>query len=156
MADVNEKAVDQKEKDEQKEKNAARNAKRNDAFAKLKELCDKNEDPKYREALTVIRPSLYGASRGGGGGGTSMRSKVIAHIVSKGQCSEDELFKHFKVGRKETNQYIKQALRKEEPANRVWISFDPSNGIYKMQGKGAKAPANWKGYIPEESEITLK
>lgn len=138
---------------------------RNKAFETLKELVDASlkSDPeaskKYEDAMKVVRPSLYGLT-GGGGGGTSnpLYNQIMSKIKEAGKAGlhEDELFKQFKIGRKETNAHYKQSLRRAEPANRVWIEFNPSNGIYSVVGEGENPPATYKGWKPVDESVNLK
>jgi len=124
-----------------------------ESFAIIKELVDKQSDPKYKDALAKIRPSLYGIATGGGS--SSAMSKFIDFLTEKKSVSEDEVFKQFKMGRKECASIIRKSILKVEPENRVWISFDPKTGTYKLEGKGKDAPANWQGYRPAENKVTL-
>jgi hypothetical protein len=132
-----------------------RKAKKNQAYATIKELVDKQQDAKYKQALTTIRPSLYGVARPIGGG-VSIVTKFVSFITDKKSVSEDIVFKEFKVGRKECANIIKKHLRKVEPHDRVWIAFDANTGIYTVKGVGTNPPAGWNGYVPVDEEIELK
>ena len=144
--------VDAKAKAKKEAKTAKKEA-RKKAYDVIKELVDKQADPKFKEALTTIRPSLYGVQIVREGG---RATKVIEMITEKGQVDEGLLFKEFKVGRVECAGFIRKALKKADKKDRVWINFDEKTGIYKVVGKGEKPPKQYVGYIPIDEEIKLK
>lgn len=133
-----------------KERRAAKNA----SFSLLKELVDKS-DPKYKEALTIIRPSLYGVAFATGSR-TSTREDFIKLVVEKKTVNEDEVFKAFKIGRKEAAGLIRKHLRSVVPAERRWVRFDAQKGLYIHAGNGDKAPKDWDGYVPVAEVEDLK
>jgi len=139
-----------------KQAKEARKKARNEAFAILKELVDGQKDPKFKEALSTVRPSIYGIQRVGGGGGSSIATKFMQMMNEKTQVAEDVVFKELKIGRKECASIIRKTLRKSEKEARVWINFDPKTGIYKIVGRGPKAPDNYTGYVPIEENTKLK
>jgi hypothetical protein len=124
----------------------------------LKELVDKTADKKYIDALKVIRPSLYGGSPRAASGprGDALYLVLSKMIATKKNVQEDELFKAFRIGRREAQALLKTALRKAAPAERVWINFDDEKGVYSLVGTGEKAPANYLGYVPIEEKVDLK
>lgn len=137
---------------------------RNKAFETVKSFVDKvaEKDPEGAkelvEAMQIIRPSLYGLTGGGGGGSNPLYTQTMTKIKDAGKAGlhEDELFKLFKVGRKEVNAHYKQSLRKAEPANRVWITFNKEKGLYSVVGDGENPPANYTGWRPIEESVELK
>ena len=146
-----------KEVKEVKEVNPEKQAKRDarkKAMANLFALANELKNEKMHNALKVLRPSLYGISTGGGG--SSLGKKFIGMLTAKNQVAEDVLFAEFKVGRKDCAGFIRKHLRSVEPANRVWITFDPNTGIYKIAGKGEKEPQGWKGYLPVKENVDLR
>jgi hypothetical protein len=144
------KAVDKKEG--RKEKRVSRNK----AFDVIKELVDKQEDKKYKEALTMIRPSLYGLVGGGGAsGGVAAFQKFVSYIEEKKSVDELTVFKEFKVGRKEAAGFLKTHLKRSEPEKRIWIEFNRSSGVYKFVGKGKDAPQGYNGFIPANKTVDL-
>jgi len=149
MADV--KAVEAKAVNPKKE---ARKAQKNSALVILKELCDKQTDAKYKGALAAIRPSLYGGIVRTSGG-TSF-AKFVNFVAVKNSVSEDEIFKSMKLGRKDCAGMLRKHLKKSAPADRVWISFSPESGIYKVEGKGAVPPKAYAGFIPTDENTLLK
>jgi ABC-type sugar transport system ATPase subunit len=126
-------------------------AKKKTAWLTLKEIAEKHQDPKLKNALMVVRPSLYGIASSHG-----VSTRFIELVISKNQISEDEVFKLFKIGRRECASHIRSNLKRAEPGARVWIAFDPSSGMYKVAGKGPKAPQGWTGYVPAEEIQVLK
>lgn len=82
---------------------------------------------------------------------------VIDEFIENNSISEDDIWGKFKLGRPEmrriTINLIKQA---DSPEERMWISFNPSEGVYTVEGVGAEAPDEWTGYRPatiEDMEI---
>lgn len=124
-------------------------AKRNKALAYLKEFVDKSGDEKAKQALMVVKPSLYGIS-GGGGGGTSLADKFVKLVQEKKTVSENDVFAALKIGRKEAATLIRNHIKKAEPAQRVWIAFDGK--AYSVAGTGPEAPKGWVGYVPAKKE----
>lgn len=133
-------------------KKKAQRAQKSEAFEFIKFIADKSGNEKFIEALKVVRPSMYGIARSGG---SSSADKFIAFINEHNQVGEDRVFKEFKIGRKDCAGYIRKHLKTTEPANRVWIDFNPSNGLYKVSGKGANPPKDWKGFIPVAENVNL-
>lgn len=155
---VSKKAVEENSK---KERTIARNK----AFDTIKEFVDNavKKDPdgakEIVEAMKVIRPSLYGSTSGGGGGTSNpLRLQIISKIKESGKIGihEDDLFKQFKVGRKEINAHYKTSLRKAKPANRIWVVFNSTNGVYSVVGEGETPPDSYKGWRPVEESVELK
>lgn len=131
------------------------------AFDVLKAYADKNPNAKeLTEALKVLRPSLYGivSERTPGAGATPNFSKFVALVAEKKTISEDEVFKQFKIGRKDAAGFIRKALKKAEPAERIWINFDKEKGIYSFLNKGVVPvlSANYNGPRPSDDKVDLK
>lgn len=141
------------EEDIKKAQKAKKREKKNAAYEVIKELVNKQQDSKYKEALAFIRPSLYGLSRGGGG--SSKVNDFINLVKSKGSINETEVFKETKMGRKECTGVIRKHLKTADKDKRVWISFNKETGIYKVEGSGEKAPQNWEGFVPTDENIDL-
>lgn len=148
---------DQKKAERRAMKKAGKEAK-NKAFDAIKAYSDKNPAIKeLSDALKVIRPSLYGIvkERTGGLGVTPNFTKFVALVAEKKSISEDEVFKQFKIGRKDAAGFIRKALKRAEPENRLWINFDKEKGTYLFVGKGVTAPANYNGPRPSEEKVDL-
>lgn len=156
MAQEQIKTKEQIEKEKKDAKKAQRAAKKV-AAETLKELVEKSGDKKYSEALKVIRPSLYGGStHTSSGPRQSLTNDFLTLIVTKKSVNEDEIFKAFRIGRREAAAMIRKSLKNSEPANRIWIKFDEEKGIYSFVSKGAEPPKGWDGYIPVEEKVELK
>ena len=124
-----------------------------EAFTVLKSFCEK--DPIAKAALTSIRPSLYGTVIRNSKG-QSFIDKFVALITARKSIAEEEVFKELKMGRKECGLAMKLNFRKNEPANWVWINFNPDSGMYKLVGKGETEPSGYTGPKPASAEIILK
>lgn len=122
-----------------------------EAFLVIKSLVDTNPDKKYKEALMIIRPSLYGVASS-----SNIQSRFIDLVCEKGTVHENDIFAQLKIGRKECASIIRKSLQKAEKVERVWISFDNTKGVYKVEGKGSNPPKDWKGYVPVIVEIPQK
>ena len=131
---------------------------KNKAFNVLKNFFDKTPNEECVKALKTIRPSMYGIAGGGKKSGSPVYKKVVKAIADAGNAGLNEmvLFKDFKIGRKETAGMLKRALKATESQDRVWINFTPSDGTYKVIGKGKVAPANYTGYIPVDEVTDVK
>ena len=114
------------------------------AYLLLKSLVDPYPEKKYMQALKLVRPSLYGITQGA----APSQRRFIDLLLEKNEMNEDDIFAVLKVGRKECAGFIRKHLRKSEPSERVWVSFNPNSGKYKVEGKGADAPKDWAGFIP--------
>lgn len=147
-------------KEAQIAKNKERNERRERAWQAVKALIDASGDAKGVKALTALRPSLYGvtAGRGPGGGGPSIFTRFVAYVQEKKTVSETDVFKEFKIGRKEANNLLRVHLRRAEPASRVWVAFAIVDGLgqYTVSGTGANAPKGWTGFVPVEASEQLK
>lgn len=146
-------------------KKAARKAARKGAIANISDLikainlpenADKVAklgigDPKlYLHALSVIRPSLFERVV------STSYQKFVKAVATAKTISEEDIFKTFKMGRKECSVCIKKALKKSEPANRIWISFDAEKGVYSHIATGPTPPKGWTGYVPTDENTLLK
>lgn len=159
MAKETKQNTDQKPVDPEKvARKNAKKEKRKGALDALKNGIAKIVDEKLKaslnDALMVIKPSLYGVTRGGGGGGTAAHTLFSNKFVKIGDnLDEMAVFNEFKAGRKECASYIKKGLRSAEPKNRKWISFDPKAGKYTLQKIGEKEPQGWNGYRPVDIAV---
>ena len=116
----------------------------------VESLDEANKDTKLlkdslKESLTIIRPSLYGVQ-------TGTKGAFITLMLEKKELHENDIFLELKMGRRETHGAMKKQLRSAAPAERIWISFNPETGFYKVETIGEVPPPNWKGYIPVETE----
>lgn len=151
LGDKDVKAVDPKKAEKKAAKKELR-GKQREAFAKVVEAIEKSADAGVKKAWNdYISIKKVKAE------GTANYAKFVAFVVEKKQVSEDEVFKIFKVGRKDCAGFIRKFLKNcAEPKNRVWIDFTASTGMYKLLGTGAKAPAEYSGYVPTDDITDLK
>jgi len=140
---------------ERKERKSALRAAKVKACETLKELVDKQTDRKYQEALAVVRPSLYGLTGGGVSSGNAIHDQFAKFVAQKKTVSEDEVFKQYKIGRKEAHALLRKHLKKATPAERQWISFDKTKGSYTLAGTGEKPPKGYEGYVPAEESVDV-
>ena len=82
----------------------------------------------------------------------SAKSAVIALFNEKSKQNENDLFISLKLGRTEMKRYMTSLIKDAEPEDRMWISFDPDSGSYKLEAIGSEAPKGWTGFIP----VTIK
>lgn len=155
MAPTTETAVDPKVAAELKAKADIKKAKKkeqreakNKALEVIKGLVTLQKDPKYKAALMIIGPALYGVAKAGGG--TSVSQRFIEHVAKLGSVKEDAIFKEFKFGRKDCVGAIRNHLKKAAPEDRIWVSFNADTETYTLEGKGVKIPTKWEGFIPTE------
>lgn len=146
-----------KEADKKAEKAAkiAKEAQRNSSYNVIKELVDKQQDPKYKAALTYIRPSLYNVVTPRVAGVTPS-SIFFKLITDKKTVNESEVFTATKFGRKDCAWQIRNMLKKVAPEARLWINYDAAKGTYTLVGTGANEPAGYTGPKPSTESVTLK
>jgi len=138
-------------------KKLAKRVAKKEALAKLHKLVVASGNTEMISALKTLKPGLFGIRAVGGEGGPA-RHTVFAKMFEKVGSTLDEvkLFQTMKSGRKEASGFIRVGLKKDKPAERKWISFNPETGIYKLEAIGEKAPANWSGYVPAVTEDIFK
>jgi len=94
----------------------------------------------------------------GGNGGGSKKASVLASVKalfeSNDGIDELEVFTELKLGRSDMNKNIKLMIKNFKPEQRVWVNFNPEDGEYIVEGRGAEAPEGWTGYLPPEEVIT--
>lgn len=88
---------------------------------------------------------------------TGVKAVVMAMFEDVGDVvSEDDIWTDNRLGRAEMRKVTVNLIKKEKPEDRLWISFDPEEGVYTLVGKGAETPTGWTGYTPvkvDEIEI---
>jgi hypothetical protein len=120
------------------------------AWADIKEACDAYGGEAVT-ALKFMKPSVYGlTSQGPRTGG---KNALIELVETLGEVHEDSVFEKFKMGRRECAAAIRNHLKKADPSERRWISFDSVTGIYVFEKTGETPPDSWKGYIPMADEV---
>lgn len=138
---------------------AAKKAARNDARkAARKVLSSWTRSPKLAELslpgdFVEAMKALFGAAARGGASGGGVADKIVdffAKIEIGGGIDEMEIFRVFKIGRGEMRKKVRELIRDGAPADRIWIAFDEVKEEWVLMGRGPKAPAGWKGYLPTE------
>lgn len=159
MTQVETKVADEKKVVDEKKaaKKAAKKelrAKQKEAFAKVITAIEKSSDAEVKkvfQAFTALKSERVASA------GNPNYAKFVAFVVEKKSVSEDEVFKVFKVGRKDCAGFLRKFLRNcVEPKDRVWIEFTPNDGMYKLLGTGVKAPKEYTGYVPTDDITDLK
>lgn len=152
MTQTEAKVIDPK-KAEKKAKKQELRGKQKEAFAKVVDAIEKSADANVKKAWNDYRGLK--AERVASAGNPNY-AKFVAFVVEKKSVSEDEVFKVFKVGRKDCAGFMRKFLRNCEPKDRVWINFTPSDGKYTLLGNGVKAPKEYTGYVPTDDITDLK
>lgn len=142
----------QKKAEKKAKKQAIRTAQK-EAYAKMIVAIEKCSDKAVKDAFEAYK-AVKGAKREASG--TATYAKFVQFVVEKNAIHEDEVFKAFRIGRKDCAGFIRKYLRNCEPAQRVWINFTPSDGMYKVIAKGVKAPKEYTGYVPTDDITDLK
>ena len=78
----------------------------------------------------------------------SVNSELRDAFLAKGELSEMDIFKMFKIGRPEMITKCRILVLCPNPDDRVWVKFDEAKEVYRVVGTGAKPPEGWTGYIP--------
>lgn len=137
VAAKNEKVVDPVKKQKQEQRKAARK------FLRSQISNDKlPEDVRKAIALAI------GSGSGGGSAGYPVLDKIRELFANSkdGRVNVLDVFKATKMGIGEMRKRVRQLIRDVAPADRLWIDYDDVKEEWVLQGKGEKAPANWKGY----------
>lgn len=147
-------AVMGKAADEKKAKKAARKASQKAAKAVIfSAITDEKVAKTLPESLLAALKALYAKAPTSGGSGTGLTDKVAAMFAALeigGAIDELAMFKAFKIGRGEMRKRARLLLRDALPAERLWIAFDEASEAWVLKGKGANAPAGWRGFLPVE------
>lgn len=61
---------------------------------------------------------------------------------------EDSVYAQFKMGRPEMRKEIQKGVNRG-----VWVSFDPTSGMYDLVGSGPDAPEGWLGPMPKQPKV---
>lgn len=117
-----------------------------------KQYPDNADIKKAVAALKAIKPSIYGLAVSGGA--VKGEKWSIFDMLEKGAISENDVFNKFKMGRREVQSFFRKALRKSEPADRIWVNFDADKCEYSIAGKGASKPETYTGaYDPNVAKV---
>lgn len=121
------------------------------------------KDPVKRKSLEEIQffaKSLTPGSRMVGGpsvigGKLDVYNRFAAKKIGE-TVTETELFNEFKIARSDMRKHMRRFIKDQEPAKRIWVSFDTQKNVYVVAGIGANAPKDWTGYRPVEvAEVDL-
>lgn len=149
------KAYTEEQKAEIKRRRDERNAAMRTIVALLtsgKELSP--EDIAEMQGLAEVAAPKSGGRSGSGGSSRVAVMDVVSGIFDDvKEISEDQIFIDHKLGRTEMTTAIKNIIKKYDPKERKWISFDPETGVYKLEGKGPKPPRGWTGYVPVDETL---
>ena len=84
---------------------------------------------------------------------TGVKAVVMGMFSDVGDTiDEDSIWEHNRLGRAEMRKATVNLIKKEKPEDRLWISFNPEEGVYALEGTGADAPEGWTGYTPVKIE----
>ena len=84
---------------------------------------------------------------------TGVKAVVMGMFSEVGDViEEDSIWEHNRLGRSEMRKATVNLIKKEKPEDRLWISFNPEEGTYVLEGTGADAPEGWTGYTPVKVE----
>jgi hypothetical protein len=146
--------------EEQKQKKDARKALKKEkrvkyttAMEALNTAIAKSNNPDLIKLLAAVQASKA-TVRSASSGETNF-SKFVKFVVSKKEVSEDEVFKMFKIGRKDAHGYLRKFLKNCEAKDRVWINFTPSNGMYKVVGTGEVPSKEYVGFVPANETVQV-
>lgn len=103
-----------------------------------------------KEAIQVLAGT---GQRGGGAVRSNPKKAVLAVLKEKVSMSNMDCFMEFNKGPAEMRDLMKYAVREVEPKDRVWIEFKADT--YTVVATGEDAPADWDGYMPVKTEMTV-
>lgn len=133
------------------ERQARREAKKKANALVLDFVRNNTEDEQLLEAVALLTPKRPGG--GGGGRLASATPDIKERIMENGSLDEDTIWSEFKLGRTEMRKITRNFIKKaKDPEERIWVSFDPQEGVYTYEGQGSEPPAGWTGYRPVDVE----
>ena len=140
-----------------KEKKDAKKAARREAFGKIVDFVKTLTDAPVEivDALKLVGKREKGAKVYVGGVKHNLTKELLLGFFPSGigtTVSEDTVWANAKLGRAEMRKKILLAIKKAEPADRVWVSFDREAAQYILVGTGPEAPEGWEGYVPMDAE----
>ncbi len=131
-----------------------KNEKRENLLAVLNYVIENGETEMAKIAKALI-PAQRGATAFVGGVRTNMTRALLLDIFAAGvgsTATRDEVWAKAKLGDAEMRKKTLLAIKKAEPAERLWISFDRNAGVYKLEGEGSTPPDGWLGFVPMDVE----
>jgi len=124
--------------------------------AKAKEIVRKfigeTEDEDLKKALMLL---VGTGKRSGGSRIMKPNTNQLLHdaFIEKGELTEMDVFKGFRIGRPEMTTKIRIFLKVANPDDRIWVKFFPDEEIYRLIGTGANPPEGWDGFTPTDVEV---
>jgi hypothetical protein len=84
----------------------------------------------------------------------SVRLRAILGDCSIGAIKDENAIWHdYKLGRERMKNMMKDALLREKPTLRLWVTFDEETGIYQELGEGKNKPDNWPADYPVPKDL---
>jgi hypothetical protein len=85
-------------------------------------------------------------------------SKRLREIIgSTGSQHEDDIWLVHRFGREPMLNLIKDAVLREKPALRYWVTFNEATGVYKVLGTGKMKPDGWTySFLPRDQREESK
>lgn len=143
--------------DEQKAEIKRRRDERNAATRALIEAVigskDKVVTEEMLELANLARPKNGGAGSATGTKKVSLMNQVKALFEDKDCIDEITIFNELHVGRNDMAKACKLLIKNFTPETRTWIKFDPEEGEYIVEGRGAEVPEGWTGFVPVEEVV---
>lgn len=124
---------------------------RNEAKARIRSFMKECEDDQLKADLALIVGT--GQRAGGGSSKANINNIIRQTFLNKGELTEMEVFKDFRLGRPAMKTKIRLMIILPEPEDRVWVKFFPEEEVYRIVGTGAEPPEDWDGYLPMNSEL---
>lgn len=135
--------------EEKKARNQEKRAKKKAALQLvLNFVKEGTEDQGLLSAVAILTPG----QRFGGTVRTGIKDVVAELFLEKKAVLEMDLFTELKLGRAEMRSISKKLIRNNKPEERMWIHFDPQEGMYTLVHTGADTPKDWTGYTPINAE----
>ena len=134
-----------------KMKNQKRKEEKREKLIECLQFVAENGDAELAaKARTLLPRSAGGTAPVGGGNRVSVRDLLLPLFPNGvgSQATEDDVWTALKMDRSSMRKKIVQNLKKSRPEDRLWISFNMSDGVYTLEAEGANPPADWLGYIP--------
>ena len=109
-------------------------------------------DEGLKTAMTLLIGSGTRARRGSVSSINTVLRDLIVAAGDEG-VSEMDIFKQFKIGQPEMTTKVRIFLKTPNPEDRIWVKFFEEDEMYRMVGKGSKAPDGWDGFTPADENL---
>jgi len=149
---TNTEAQVEKTPEEIKAEKKARRDERNAAKKLVRNFMTENDLPEeVTDALNML--ISFKIRKGRSGISKASKTQLIAEkLREQKSMSELELFQEFKVGRQAMKAQIRMFIKKMDPENRIWVTFDEETETYNLVAEGPNPPDGWEGYVPAEAD----